>query len=139
MRSRLRLNPILLGCITIGTFLIIVLSWKGNPNVGEWSWLPEPLIRWADEEENNQIRTAVPFIFLGLVFGAFLLSSKATLLIHWLWAWMALAFVVALAEFGQFFIPTRDLDIMDMLWGIMGAAFGLFFPLMLWKIKQIKD
>lgn len=138
MRKSFKLNTLILGLMSVGTLLIIFLSWKGNPNIGEWSWLPEPLTRWADEQENDQIRTAVPFIGLGLILGIFLMFHKTTEIIHWLWALMALSFVVALAELGQFFIPTRDLDIMDILWGILGAAFGLFFPLMLWKIKQIK-
>lgn len=110
---------------TIGSLLVFYLSWKTNPNVGELSYVPAWLAHWADEVHNNRMRTAVPFVFLGLLYGIYLVLLKIPNLKSWLLGWVLLSGIVLLAEWGQYFLPSRSPDFKDVLWGIFGAAAGL--------------
>lgn len=110
----------------IGVILVLLFSWKTNPNVGEYSFLPNWLIDWADRYSNNQIRTAIPFIGLGILSGVFLEYPKKAPLYFRFWVWCLLVLLVGIAELGQYFIPTRHPDSKDFVWGILGAGIGLF-------------
>ena len=109
----------------IGIALIFLFSWKTNPNVGEYSFLPDWLINWADQYRNNRKRTGVPFIFLGFLAGAYLIYIKQKSLRFWILTGVILVLTVIIAELGQYFIPSRDPDPKDVLWGSIGAGIGL--------------
>lgn len=111
--------------LVVGIVLILLLSWKMNPNVGEYQFLPDWLSTWADRLSNNQKRTAVPFLGLGIVAGVLLLFLQNRTWITWLYTWGILNFIVMVAEFGQYFIPSRQPDMKDVFWGISGSGVGL--------------
>jgi glycopeptide antibiotics resistance protein len=47
---------------------------------------------------------------------------------------------VCIAEVGQYFLPSRSMDIQDVFWGVLGAGIGLFFVYIVWRsIKVLKD
>ncbi|WP_245326128.1 hypothetical protein [Hymenobacter wooponensis] len=86
--------------------------------------MPSWLGQWADADSNDRIRTGIPFVFLGLVVGAWL-SAEGYLWYWWGMALLALSAVVVIAELGQLFLPQRFFDWGDILWGIVGGASGL--------------
>ncbi|ADV48456.1 hypothetical protein Celal_1139 [Cellulophaga algicola DSM 14237] len=108
-----------------GIFLVFLFSWKTNPNVGEYTFLPDWLIDWADQFKNNRKRTAVPFVFLGFLAGLYLIYIKKKSLRFWFLTGIILVLTVVIAELGQYFIPSRDPDPKDVLWGSIGAGLGL--------------
>ena len=118
----------------IGIALIFLFSWKTNPNVGEYSFLPDWLINWADQYRNNRKRTGVPFIFLGFLAGAYLIYIKQKSLRFWILTGVILVLTVIIAELGQYFIPSRDPDPKDVLWGSIGAGIGLLPIFIFYKI-----
>ncbi len=117
-----------------GVFLIFLLSWKVNPNVGEFTFLPDWLIEWADDHHNNRMRTAIPFIALGLLTGLFLVYAKKQRWRFWIYTWAILVLIVSIAEVGQYFIPSRQPDLKDALWGALGGGLGLLLPLAVRKL-----
>lgn len=108
----------------IGIFLIFGLSWVPNPNLRELPLIPSWISNWTDEYSNSRIRTAIPFILLSLVIGAWFCYKRLSLHSYFL-AWVVLTGVVVLAELGQYFIPLRDVDVKDVLWGSAGSLLGL--------------
>lgn len=108
----------------VGIILIFGLSWQSNPNLKGLPFIPSWLYNWTDSYKNGTIRTAVPFIALSLILGAWLSFKKAPTL-HFFVIWAVLVGIVILAEFGQYFIPRRDVDIKDILWGSAGSCIGL--------------
>ncbi|SDE96045.1 VanZ family protein [Cellulophaga baltica] len=123
----------------LGIALIFLFSWKTNPNVGEYSFLPDWLINWADQYRNNRKRTGVPFIFLGFLAGAYLIYIKQKSLRFWILTGVILVLTVIIAELGQYFIPSRDPDPKDVLWGSIGAGIGLLPIFIFYKITtQLK-
>ncbi|MBA6315442.1 VanZ family protein [Cellulophaga baltica] len=118
----------------LGILLVFLFSWKTNPNVGEYSFLPEWLINWADQYRNNRKRTGVPFIFLGFLAGAYLIYIKQKSLRFWILTGVILILTVIIAELGQYFIPSRDPDPKDVLWGSIGAGIGLLPLFIFYKI-----
>ncbi|WP_025613913.1 VanZ family protein [Cellulophaga baltica] len=124
---------------SFGIFLIFLFSWKTNPNVGEYTFLPDWLIEWADQIRNNRKRTGVPFIFLGFLAGAYLIYIKQKSLRFWILTGLILVLTVIIAELGQYFIPSRDPDPKDVLWGSIGAGLGLLPIFIFYKITtQLK-
>ncbi len=120
-----------------GVFLIFFLSWKANPNLKETPFIPEWLSNWADYSHNNQRRTGVPFMGLGLLAGIYFIYSKRTAPVNWIFAWLILGIVVCMAEVGQYFIPARSLDMKDVFWGGLGAGIGLLFPYFAWLLIRM--
>lgn len=121
--------------LVVGIVLVLVLSWKMNPNVGEYHFLPDWLSAWADRLSNNQKRTAVPFLGLGIVAGVFLLLLQNRTSLAWLYTLGILTLIVMVAEFGQYFIPSRQPDMKDVFWGISGSALGLLIPFLGSKVQ----
>ena len=120
-----------------GVFLIFFLSWKTNPNLKETLFIPEWLSSWTDHAGNGKRRTAVPFIGLGLLVGAYMIYRKRTALVFWFFAWLVLVFIVGVAEVGQYFLPARHVDIKDIFWGGIGAWIGLMFAFFAWQLVCI--
>ncbi|WP_158974660.1 VanZ family protein [Cellulophaga sp. L1A9] len=124
---------------TIGIALIFLFSWKTNPNVGEYSFLPDWLINWADQYRNSRKRTAVPFVFLGFLAGIYLIYIQKKSLRFWILTGIILVLTVIIAELGQYFIPSRSPDLKDVLWGSIGAGLGLLPIFIFYKItKRLK-
>ena len=120
----------------LGSVLILVLSWKTNPNLGEYHFLPDWLITWADRISNNQIRTAVPFFGLGIGAGLLLVFLQNRSWFVWLYTWGILNMLVIVAELGQYFIPSRQPDMKDIFWGISGGGLGLFLLFLGCKLQS---
>ena len=118
---RLRL-PLILAFA--GIALVFYLSWLPQPKLSLTWFIPDWLATWADSGNNATIRTGVPFIFLGIVTGAWL-SLKNYAWYIWLAAWFGLMVVVIFAEVGQLFLPHRSFDWWDVAWGVAGAIVGL--------------
>jgi hypothetical protein len=108
----------------IGTLLVFYLSWLPLPKLSPLWFIPSWLGKWADADSNDRIRTGIPFVFLGLVVGAWL-AAEGQLWYRWGMALLMLSAVVVIAELGQLFLPQRFFDWGDILWGIVGGATGL--------------
>ena len=111
-------------CFLLFTGLIIVFyfSWIPQPDLSKLWFIPGWMGRWTNAHDT--LRTAIPFIFLGLLSGSWLSTTKRP----WTW-WLAtlLVFilVVIIAETGQLFLPHRVFDWRDIAWGSFGALTGL--------------
>lgn len=90
--------------------------------------MPSWLNNWSNL--HGQLRTAVPFIPLG-----FLLNSYSKKWVISLAGLLISFFVVVIAELGQYFIPTRYPDPMDILYGIVGALLGMMIQIIYKKIE----
>jgi hypothetical protein len=106
---------------------VFYFSWLPSPDLGKESYLPLWLSVWGNYYYN--LRTAVPFVGIG-----FLMevnspkhnligkpSSRAWLFIQNM---TVSATIVCLAEGGQFFIPNRNPDLLDVFFGIVGSGLG---------------
>jgi len=110
----------------VGILVIFYFSWTSSPRLGTTGFLPKWVTDWTDVQQNETIRTAIPFLFVGLLTGMYLTIRKLQAK-HWAFSFLILLFVVCLAEFGQLFLPMRNCDILDILWGAIGSGFGLLF------------
>lgn len=110
--------------LLIGTSLIFLLSWLPDPGLGNYKFLPDWLARWTDAQVNDNIRTAVPLLFLGYMAGCWLALKKRDFR-WWLGVWFGLTAVVLIAEMGQLLLPARNFDWGDVGWGAVGALVGL--------------
>ncbi len=70
------------------------------------------------------LRTAVPFVLLGLVGSSWILFTKRTWY-WWLIVWLMLTGIVGIAELGQLGLPDRHFDWGDIMWGCIGALIGM--------------
>ena len=110
--------------ISIGVLAVLYFSWISSPKL-ENNWLvPYKVAKWADSYENMNLRTAIPFFFIG-IFSGFLLILKNSSLRMWIFIWVLLSLLALLAEFGQFFRPYRIFDKGDIKWGVLGSTLGL--------------
>ena len=116
--------------LTASAIIIIIfyLSWVRNPNFDQLSVIPNWLNRWSNL--HGQLRTAVPFIPLG-----FLLNTYKKKWYISLTGFLICLIVVIIAELGQFFIPTRYPDIIDVFFGVLGAVLGMVFQNIFQKIE----
>ncbi|WP_460953263.1 VanZ family protein [Spirosoma litoris] len=110
--------------LIIGTALILYLSWQPNYHFKHIWFIPGWVSRWTDVHAHGNIRTAIPFVFMGLVAG-FLPTSTPRSLFNWLVLWLILIGIVTLAEIGQLLIPSRYPSVEDIGWGSVGAFVGL--------------
>jgi len=96
--------------------------------------VPNWIAYWADKQENDNFRTAIPFILLGLTSGILIVFNKAA---HrwWLRSWLIQAILVIVVELGQLFRPLRSFDVMDIIWGMVGS--GLSLLLVYWLSKLL--
>ena len=120
----------ILKVLTASAIIIIILylSWLRNPNFDQLSVIPNWLNRWSNL--HGQLRTAVPFIPLG-----FLLNTYKKKWYISLTGLLICLIVVIIAELGQFFIPTRYPDIIDVFFGVLGALLGMVFQNIFQKIE----
>ena len=119
MRSKLFYISLILGAA-----FIFYLSWLPSPIIGSKAFLPSKIADWTDAEQNDTIRTGVPFLLLGLLSGIYLTFKKAKFLL-WLGHFILLISIVLLAELGQMALPFRTSDWRDITWGILGAFLGM--------------
>ena len=115
---------VLLFACTVGIFYY---SWLPDPKLASETYLPLWLRHWSNVHFN--LRTAVPFVGIGFLlemWGANPVPKKNTkakmlrLLLHTVFA----AFIVSLAEAGQYGLLNRHPDGMDILFGILGSVSG---------------
>lgn len=107
----------------IGTLLVFYFSWLPNPDIGLKSYFPVWLGDWTNK--NGNLRTAVPFIFLALLFEIGFVNDHETWKRRFI-IMVILAVIVFVAELGQLFIPLRHFDPEDILWAIVGSILGLY-------------
>ena len=115
---------------------VFYFSWLPNPSFENQSYLPRWLVHWADVYV--QLRTAIPFLPIGFLcqylfkpFSFFTFKGF----------WLALI-VLALAEAGQFFLPYRHPDWMDVFFGMAGVLVGMFGYYMfsnVFRRKKVND
>lgn len=109
-------------CILILFFCILCVfyfSWLPNPSFVNQSYLPRWLVYWADVYV--QLRTAIPFLPIGFLC-QYLFKPASFFTFN---GFVLALFVVALAEIGQFFLPYRFPDWMDVFYGLAGALVGM--------------
>lgn len=135
IRSSMRI-PILL--IVLGIALVFYLSWIPSPYMKFVWFLPDWIASWADVRQNGDLRTAVPFVFLGF-FTGFLLIRLSSPWYWWLFACLGLSLVAVIAEVGQLALPNRYFSWDDIEWGTAGAVIGLTGALIVEYInRQLK-
>lgn|SRR5690606_26776534 len=118
--------------------MIVYFSLISSPRLSWNAYVPNWIAYWADKEENDNFRTAIPFVFLGLVSGILIVVNRAN---HkwWFRSWIIHVLLVVLVELGQLLRPLRSCDIMDILWGMVGSGFGLMLVyLILRSVKSKK-
>jgi glycopeptide antibiotics resistance protein len=106
---------------------IFYFSWLPNPSFENETYLPAWLISWTDNNDN--IRTAVPFVFLGY-FGGKLSNLQLKFSHLALWGVVFLV-IILIAELGQFNLPQRHFDWADIMWGVLGGYAGVALVLIL--------
>jgi len=122
------LKVIKLVFILLLIIVIFFFSWLKNPNFDHISVIPVWLNNWSNL--HGQLRTSVPFIPLGFLLNTYRkkgLISLTGLFISFI--------VVVIAELGQFLIPTRYPDLMDVFFGILGSIVGMIFQNIFKKIE----
>ncbi len=132
------------------TFILIVVlailyySWIPSPSLASENYLPLWLRKWSNIYFN--LRTAVPFVGLGFLLEVWTLiapKKRSRKKINPRIVNILIAVTtVSVAETGQFFIPSRHPDNMDLLFGIMGSVLGIFlfdFTKLLFKISSTKN
>ena len=125
--------------LAVGVALILYLSWQPHFAFKHIWFIPKWLSRWTDVHANGNIRTAVPFVFMGL-FAGFLPSSTPRSLYQWLVLWLILIGIVTLAEVGQLLIPSRYPSFEDIGWGAVGALVGLVSAfIVVSSVRKIKS
>lgn len=117
---------------------IFYFSWIPDTSLHSESYLPSWLVDWSNQHYN--LRTAVPFIFLGFLLETkLLLPTTATIkfsLITIRVRHLGISFlVVVLAEVGQFFC-NRHPDILDVVYGLIGSIAGGFIYYLFRKTIQ---
>ena len=117
-------NVFFYGLLVLGAGLVLYLSWQPHPQMATDWFIPRRVAAWADENRNDTIRTAVPFVALGWLLGGWLALQNRPWR-QWPLAWAALLVLVTIAEVGQLFLARRSFDLGDIGWGAAGALLGL--------------
>lgn len=112
--------------LSLGVALVLYLSWLPDPHLSLVWFVPGWLARWSDMHEHGDLRTAVPFLFLGLCTG-YVVSGHQRLRYRWFMSWLLLVAIVTLAEIGQLLLPDRNFRWADISWGSAGALIGILF------------
>ena len=105
-----------------GAGLVFYFSWLPNPDIGNEPYFPGWLGEWTNKYGN--LRTAVPFVFLGALSEFGLVRDQD----QWKKRFCILSLLfglVLVAEIGQLFLTDRHFDYQDILWGIAGSIAGL--------------
>ena len=116
------------GLVIVFIGLIFLFSWLNSPDFANVPLMPNWLNNWSNL--HGQLRTGAPFIPLGFLLNSY--SKKWSISLTGL---LISFFVVVIAELGQYFIPTRYPDPMDILYGIIGALIGMIFQIIYQKIE----
>jgi glycopeptide antibiotics resistance protein len=98
---------------------VFYFSWLPNPSFVNQYYLPRWLVYWADVYV--QLRTAIPFLPIGFLC-QYLFKPASFFTFN---GFVLALIVVALAEIGQFFLPYRFPDWMDVFYGLAGALVGM--------------
>ena len=110
--------------LAIGVGVVLYLSWLPRPSMEQVWFIPDWVAQWADGNNNDTVRTAVPFVLLGWLVGGWLALRNRPWR-QWGWALLSLVALVVLAEAGQLFLAHRSFDLDDISWGGGGALLGL--------------
>lgn len=121
--------------IVLSIALVFYLSWIPNPRMSLVWFLPDWIANWSDIDENENIRTAVPFVFIGLLSGVWLSESRCAWR-SWLLTFLSLIAIVLLAEAGQLVLPKRSFSWEDVVWGAIGSIIGLVAGFAIISIKN---
>ena len=131
-----KIKPLYLIVLLGGIAIVFYLSWLPDPNIGYKPYFPKWLGKWTNAHGN--LRTAVPFVFLGLTGEIFQSKSQVQTWKRRIILLTILALIVSLAEAGQLFIPKRHFDPGDIMWGIVGAATGIIVGMTATKILEFR-
>lgn len=107
----------------VTTFLVFYFSWLPNPDVGDVLPARGWISQWVNANGNS--RTAVPFIFLGGL-GELSLINQKNKPRRRAWLMLYVIGVVTVAEVGQLWLPRRNFDLWDIVYGGLGAIVGMF-------------
>jgi VanZ family protein len=118
-----------LGCV----FLVFYFSWLPNPDIGLKFYFPKWLGHWTNANPN--LRTAVPFVILGILAEIWLRKHSNRVGKRFL-VLLLLGIIVTLAETGQLYLPKRHFDWRDIAWGITGSILGVLIAMALTKLIQ---
>lgn len=125
---------LIIGLSVITIYLVFYLSWLSNPDVGDVLPTPTWISQWVNA--NGNIRTAVPFIFLGGLAELGLCTEKNKSIGRG-WVGLGLLAVVTMAEVGQLWIPQRHFDVWDIVCGGLGTILGMIMTNVCLKNKVI--
>jgi glycopeptide antibiotics resistance protein len=120
----------------IGVAVVFYFSWIPEPRLSLSEYMPAWLSQWTDKDTNMNLRTAIPFIFLGVLVAFWLLKTNQVWY-KWIAGWLLLVAVVIIAEAGQLLLPLRHFDWGDIGWGTLGAAAGLLVYLVLGSLMRL--
>jgi VanZ family protein len=98
--------------LVAAALLFMFFAWRSSPRLGQLSWLPRDLTRWADR--HGIARNVVGFFGLGVV--CFALIGR-----RWPQVLLAAFFATAL-EVAQIWIPHRHFDRKDIYASLLGLA-----------------
>ena len=104
--------------------LVFYLSWLPQPQLADQIRMPGLFAAWVDAAANENLRTAVPFLLLGILAGGGLWLKQYQFQ-KWAFQWMLMVVIAGVAEGGQLMIPARTCDLGDIGWAAAGAALGL--------------
>ncbi|MDQ8195922.1 hypothetical protein QEH59_15920 [Coraliomargarita sp. SDUM461004] len=114
--------------------LIIYLSLRSSPSMGELAWLPGPIADWADR--NGDLRTLVPYALAATLWcwclrcyylhkPAVQMASEVRLCCGYLLGGFVLLVLLLGTELWQVFLPERHPALGDLFWGSVGIVGGL--------------
>jgi glycopeptide antibiotics resistance protein len=120
-------KKIILFPLTLVVVSVFYFSWLSDPSLESESYLPRWLLNWSNEYYN--LRTAIPFVALGFLLEAYTNrkvsydpnSNKNLSFMQNLGISVVIAFI---AEAGQFLIESRNPDIMDVYFAVVGGLIG---------------
>ena len=122
LKTSLKLS--LLFCV----ICVFYFSWLPNPSFVNQSYLPRWLVYWADVYV--QLRTAVPFVAIGFIL-QFLYKPNGFFTFN---GFLFSLLVILVAEGGQFLLPDRYPDMMDILFGVLGTISGMYLNYLTFKL-----
>lgn len=123
-------------CLALISIAVLYFSWLPDPNIGFQPYFPLGIGRWINENWN--VRTAIPFVFLaalaeiGFVQGVAATSRRFVVI-------ACLLLLVTMAEVGQLFLSNRHFDPGDILWGFLGSIAGLIAGYLIKPVFKNKE
>ncbi|WP_264565350.1 VanZ family protein [Flavobacterium sp. N3904] len=110
--------------VVVGVFYF---SWLSDPSLESETYLPQWLLNWSNEYYN--LRTAIPFVALGFLLEAYTNRKKSydtnpNRNLSFMQNLGISAVIAFIAEGGQFLIKSRNPDVMDIYFAIVGGLLG---------------